>query len=706
MTRIFISYKSEYRNLAEQVRSRLHTWGYDTWFDHEDIPSGAYFRHEIQKGLESSDIIIGLMTREAFDSREVMWEWDYALYNSHFIALKYDDAPLPYHLAGTQYIDCTHNAEQAFEELREALTQQPKMVEPPSISIDDKRSPASPNNNRQRMLAKVREYWIEGVLEPSLRVGAIDLGMMLKPDAVLRHHDYGDYRLPQAANIAQIFNDMQRELLILGTPGAGKTTLMLQLARALIDLAEDDPKQPLPVVVNLSSWAVGGQALDVWLNQRLNLEYQVPRKVAAGWVDNAELLLLLDGLDEVSERYRDACVEAINIFRKTYPFVDLVVCSRIEEYDRLTDRLDLRGALALQPMSETQVQAYLRAPDLDGVRQLVAQDSIVREMAQTPFLLNALATAYRGQSVTSLDGHQTLEARRDHLFERYFRERFDVGDGYTLKTTHHALTWLARGLTRTEQIIFYIENLQPDWLDDEQRRSYQLARWLTAIILLFSLPFIGLLSGYTFRGPILGLVVSGLGSLLLVRTGYIRNFEALDWSWRGAGISAGVGLLLGMVTTLAALGLQIIGIPQNELIPLLISRVPQQLNEIINGTLLGMSVGAVFGALFGGLFFGNRRIEIRTRPNQGIRRSAFNALSIGLASGLTLGTVAAVAFGWLPGGAFMGLLVTIPSFLVFGGAAVIKHALLRFVLIRSGDTPRNLAHFLHFDLIGGIEDRA
>jgi hypothetical protein len=115
-----------------------------------------------------------------------------------------------------------------------------------------------------------------------------------------------------------------------------------------------------------------------------------------------------------------------------------------------------------------------------------------------------------------------------------------------------------------------------------------------------------------------------------------------------------------------------------------------------------MSVGAVFGALFGGLFFGNRRIEIRTRPNQGIRRSAYNAFSIGVVSGLTLGTVAAVAFGWLPGGVFMGLLVAIPAFLVFGGAAVIKHALLRFVLIRSGDTPRNLAHFLDFAAHIGI----
>lgn len=62
--RVFISYKSEYLHIAEQVRDNIRSWGLQTWFDKDDIPKGAYFRHEIQTGLQSSDLILGVLTAE------------------------------------------------------------------------------------------------------------------------------------------------------------------------------------------------------------------------------------------------------------------------------------------------------------------------------------------------------------------------------------------------------------------------------------------------------------------------------------------------------------------------------------------------------------------------------------------------------------------------------------------------------------------
>ena len=47
----------------------------------------------------------------------------------------------------------------------------------------------------------------------------------------------------------------------------------------------------------------------------LNLRYDVPRKIGQEWVNNDQILLLLDGLDEVKPEHRAACVEAINAFR-------------------------------------------------------------------------------------------------------------------------------------------------------------------------------------------------------------------------------------------------------------------------------------------------------------------------------------------------------------------------------------------------------
>jgi hypothetical protein len=49
--------------------------------DQYDIPVGAYWPDEIDKGLSSSDIVVGVLSPEAVESRNVKNEWDWALQN-------------------------------------------------------------------------------------------------------------------------------------------------------------------------------------------------------------------------------------------------------------------------------------------------------------------------------------------------------------------------------------------------------------------------------------------------------------------------------------------------------------------------------------------------------------------------------------------------------------------------------------------------
>ncbi|MDE5095846.1 MAG: hypothetical protein O4804_16970 [Trichodesmium sp. St11_bin5] len=42
--------------------------------------------------------------------------------------------------------------------------------------------------------------------------------------------------------------------MILGEPGAGKTITLLDLARDLVEFAEDDSNYRIPVVLELTSW--------------------------------------------------------------------------------------------------------------------------------------------------------------------------------------------------------------------------------------------------------------------------------------------------------------------------------------------------------------------------------------------------------------------------------------------------------------------
>jgi predicted NACHT family NTPase len=142
-------------------------------------------------------------------------------------------------------------------------------------------------------------------------------------------------------------------LLILGEPGSGKTTLLLELTRSLLDRAEWDEALPMPVVFPLAPWAAKRLPLADWLVDELSQRYDVPRQIGHAWVANDRILPLLDGLDEVAERHRSACVGAINAYQegRAHVLPGLVVTSRVADYDAVTARTRLRGAVLLQPLS-------------------------------------------------------------------------------------------------------------------------------------------------------------------------------------------------------------------------------------------------------------------------------------------------------------------------------------------------------------------
>src|SRR6266487_2644277 len=279
------------------------------------------------------------------------------------------------------------------------IGEQTNYYQPATTSLDRQQQ-----RNRRAMLTKVKAIWIDGLLEQSL---AKELRMALnltdQPDAVdlplnalVQELRRPPRELPAGTPIIQVFEQMGGALLILGAPGAGKTTLLLELARDLIARAEQDEGHPIPVVFNLSSWAVKQRPLKEWLVEELTRLYHVPRKLAQAWMDADAVLPLLDGLDEVAAEHRSDCVEAINTYRQEHGLVPLTVCSRVADYEALTTKLRLQGTIVVQPLTKQQVDDYLeRAGDkLVGVRMALSDYVVLREMLDTPLMLSIVTLAY------------------------------------------------------------------------------------------------------------------------------------------------------------------------------------------------------------------------------------------------------------------------------------------------------------------------
>ncbi len=353
-------------------------------------------------------------------------------------------------------------------------------------------TPRQEYRNRQALLNKVNNIWVKGVLEKSLyNQVMIELGLEERPDAITNpwsaiiETDDSPQPLPDGTKIIDIFDQIGigRTLLILGEPGSGKTTTLLELTRDLIARAGQDINLLIPVVFNLSSWANKREKIADWLVEELNSKYDVPKKIGQAWVTQQQLLPLLDGLDEVKADYRDDCIAALNKLKQDYG-AELVVCSRIKDYEALSNRLNFQSAVYIRLLTLEQICDYLDTvgADLAGLRALMAKDTVLQKLAQSPLMLNIMTLAYQGVELEDLPKNEVLEERRRQLFDDYIKKMFNrpnrsKGDPQYLSCEQKArqwLIWMANKMIQASQSIFFIEQIQQKFLENSiQKHRYQ-----------------------------------------------------------------------------------------------------------------------------------------------------------------------------------------------------------------------------------------
>lgn len=157
---------------------------------------------------------------------------------------------------------------------------------------------------------------------------------------------------PVGTTSADIFEELGvgRTLLLLGVSNIEKTVTLLKLLESLIIHMENDLSRPFPAVVNLASWTGHRRPIQFadWLIQKLHEIYGVPKTLGQSLIDQEKLTLVLDGLDEVKANYRNSCVKALNQFVQTHGLTEMVVCSRLQEYQSLCEYLKLHKAICAQ----------------------------------------------------------------------------------------------------------------------------------------------------------------------------------------------------------------------------------------------------------------------------------------------------------------------------------------------------------------------
>jgi DNA polymerase III delta prime subunit len=493
-------------------------------------------------------------------------------------------------------------------------------------------------------------------------------------------------------SILEVFDreEIAGRLLILGAPGSGKTTTLLDLAKALVKRAEQQPDYPILVLFNLSSWKNDKQSMRDWLLAEFKSKYGVRADLGKQWLDERKLLPMLDGLDELEPKRQEPCVQAINqLLTQENPPLYLVACSRHQEYKKLRTKLSLNGAICLQPLTDRQIQSYLKQVGFPALAANLLADSKLLSLLNSPFLLSITVLAYHGISIEEWQLLGSPEERRQYLFNIYIQQTltrqtkqqyYPKGSEPKPKQTLHWLTWLARKLKEGSQTEFFIEKIQPNWLDySAQRRQYQLFLLIIGMLLVV--------------GPAYGLVLISLGmnfiAMIILFIGLtvgisldwyreIKPIETLRLNRKNSRKRLSIGLRNGLL--FGAIG-WLIGILTSG-----------KEGGIAGGLIGGLSAGLI-GWLDSGLI--GPDIDMKVFPNQGMQRSASNAIVVALTFGLAFGLLGGLS-GHLNIALALGIIGGLSGGLIGGGLACIQHFVLRLVLWLNGDIPWNYARFLNY----------
>jgi tetratricopeptide (TPR) repeat protein len=215
-----------------------------------------------------------------------------------------------------------------------------------------------------------------------------------------------DQKSPQEGPLEDFLASDGVPLLVVGSGGSGKTTMLKHLAAEGARRATQNSRAPIFVYLRLASFDRGDGGLDLLLD-RVSMAAHLDRKeFEVRWREGRRpVVLLLDGLNEVARAFQPSCTQALwTLLQNSPPVHRYVITSRpgaefeaVASYSTENQRLRVADILKFEPQ---QVQEYLKAQGRTGLQSRIS--GRLEDLASNPFLLWAITRTLANSQQESL----------------------------------------------------------------------------------------------------------------------------------------------------------------------------------------------------------------------------------------------------------------------------------------------------------------
>lgn len=229
----------------------------------------------------------------------------------------------------------------------------------------------------------------------------------------------GRRRPPKNREAGDAYVSDNSRVVVLGGPGAGKTTFLKFLALAYSDkdvFKNTKLKTSLfPIYIHLPLLAKANiDVIEYIADSVVRRTDQYAVDFYKRLIEKGQSIILLDSLDEVPVENRKNLISLVKSFSKTYPKTRMIISCRTADYDQIFDDFcEIELARLSTEGVDSIVKAWFGKSDslrANKLLSLLANDEAVASLTETPLLLSLLCIQFKNDLA--------LPKRKTELYRR------------------------------------------------------------------------------------------------------------------------------------------------------------------------------------------------------------------------------------------------------------------------------------------------